>query len=266
MIILKIIFAPIYLVVLSLLVLILRPWLRKKMPGEVLILITHLLDGDIIECIPRFYFSLSSDDNSRRFSVDYSSQASRPGTIRVNWLQWIKYHPYKQFVYIILVAAMITGALLLHWSLWIASGILIYFNILYWQTIQERFLFGCINPGMIISVDPMFVAVSTDLGKWGGYYPVIKIIKANLKSVLKNADTVGTLVPTVATYGHSADDVPHWKDFYPVPVEYANGDMKIIIKSLDSLEQPEIAELERWLKQVPEPYECGLYWIKAEDS
>ncbi len=68
----------------------------------------------------------------------------------------------------------------------------------------------------------------------------------------------------MALYSVSEDEnLPHWEDFDPRPVDCVSGDIQAIQRVLDTFSQDDWKELEMWLHQVPKPYRPGLFHVKA---
>ncbi len=107
----------------------------------------------------------------------------------------------------------------------------------------------------------MLVAVTTDLTKGFGDYPVIKIIK------YKGKGKVGDKIGTVALYSASVDDsLKHWIDFEPIPIIYATDNIAEIERAIKSYDEEQWKQIESRLLQIPKPYMEGLYKIKGETS
>lgn len=145
---------------------------------------------------------------------------------------------------------------------WIIAIILLVLNFYYWQRIREHFMHGCANPGVVVSMSPMLIAVSTDLTKGEGQYPAIKIIRKNLSTINGRRPIIGTKVATVALYSAGFDEnAPCWNDFYPLPVDCAMGDQKIYKAILNSFSDDDWAALRNGLNQIPRPFRKGLFHV-----
>ncbi|MEI6193118.1 MAG: DUF3239 domain-containing protein [Verrucomicrobiota bacterium] len=98
------------------------------------------------------------------------------------------------------------------WFLFLLMPVLV-LNVLYWIRIKEFFAKGDANPGIIIQLNPVLIAVATDLVQHSGSYPAIKVISTQLKSFMGQPPQVGMAVPTVALYYRPLDkNCPHWAD------------------------------------------------------
>jgi len=99
------------------------------------------------------------------------------GDMKVNYFQWIKTHPKKT---IYSIGALVLGYYLMtkiHWIFIIVFiGALLY-NLWYWITVRNQFKGGDVNPGKVISLDPILVAVATDMRKFVGDFPILIIIE-----------------------------------------------------------------------------------------
>ncbi len=195
------------------------------------------------------------------YTFDANTEASNPGNVRINPLVWIRYNPIKP-IYMI-IGLLVTVWLALSFSFWffILTAIILVLKIIYWRRLFEHFKHGDSNGGIIISTNPMLVAVTTDLTMGEGEFPVIKIIE------YKGKGRVGDRIGTVALYYRSVDpNLPHWADFNPLPVNYVSNDlfkMDQIVRSYDSAQW---IQIESRMEGIQQPYETGLYHIYEENS
>ena len=194
--------------------------------------------------------------------VDENTVASNPGNVVFNPLVWMKYHTTLAFGVIFTV--LLIAALMIFASIWLILPALFVFlpkAIYFLRYKKEHFQFGDSNGGIVISDNPKLVAVTTNLSKYGGSYPVVKIIEYKGKSNL------GERVGTVALYFGSEDEsCPHWMGFDPIPIEYATQNKKGLEEAIQSYEKSQWIEIEERLKQVPTPYKKGLYRIEEKNS
>lgn len=201
------------------------------------------------------------------WTVDDNTRADLPGELSVSKLQWIRHYPkWSLFWTNILLVSVVLGAAAPHWSLWVASGVLAGCNLFYWKQVEEHFQYGCLNPGVVVSVEPPLIAVSGNLTHGGAPdYNVVKIIEATFKQIDGAAITTGTRVPTVALYQPDANNaLPRWEDFFPVPVICATGDMRMVQAKAAELPESEWEELRRWVATLPKPPRPGLYEIAPD--
>lgn len=199
----------------------------------------------------------------RMFTVDNETAASNPGGIRINPLVWFK-HDWQ---FILELSGLLLASLLLAFGFNLFFGVFVipcaYFNLIYWIGKKEHFAFGAANAGMVISTDPLLVAVSSDLSKWDGeYFPVIQIIPFQTNVSV----SLGTMVPTVALYQDSSDEIGHWAGFDPVPVEYVTHSKEQFQRSLDSFDESDWDDLHTGVCQLMRPYEPGLFHVHTEKS
>jgi hypothetical protein len=196
------------------------------------------------------------------WTMDDSTVASNPGQLEASAVCWLWHKPLWPFIW----AGGLVGSLLLaifvHWSFGFLAAFFALANFFYWMRIKEQFRSGCANPGVIVSLYPTLLAVSTDLTKGIGHYPVIKIMKTSLSKVAGQPVEIGTRVPTVAVYQMGMDEkLPHWVDFFPQPVDFVTSDPAVVKRVLNTFTANDWQELEDWLKQMPQPYRPGLYFV-----
>lgn len=204
---------------------------------------------------------LKKMNNEKIYTVDDNTFATNPGNVILKPLVWIKYN----FV----TTSMLMISLIL--SIWLTISVSSWFfiiallsiavNLFYWKRKKEHFRYGDSNGGIIVATNPMLVAVTTNLTKGFGKYPVIKIIKYNAKG------EIGDKIGTVALYSASTDEeTQHWIDFHPIPINYATNNVAEIERAMKSYDTEQWKQIEDRLLQVPKPYVAGLYKIKEETS
>ena len=194
-------------------------------------------------------------------TIESGAEATNPGNVILKPMVWIKYNFLTTSI--LFLSVIVSVGLTLGFSF--ICGVLAWRAIsetrLYWLSIKEHFRYGDSNAGIIISTNPMLVAVTTDFTKGIGEYPVIKIIK------YKGKGKIGDRIGTVALYCRAADDsVPHWCDFTPIPIDYATNNIAEIRRAIDSYAPTQWKQIEDRLAQVPKPYAEGLYIIHEETS
>ncbi|MBI9017792.1 MAG: DUF3239 domain-containing protein [Phycisphaerae bacterium] len=189
--------------------------------------------------------------------------ASNPGFIKVDILHWVKFYPVQTIGRFgsILASAFFAN---LFPICYIYLIVMFYLERSYWRWVKGHFIYGCINPAVIVTLNPLLAAVSTDLTNRDGYYPVIKIIKVKPFTIDGQPLGIGTKIPTVALYSRKHATEYRWGGFNPIPVAYATSDASEIQRCLDSIEDSDWQELFEHLKEIPEPYKAGLYKLFDE--
>lgn len=201
------------------------------------------------------------------WTMDDSTVASNPGEIDASLVCWFRHRPIWPIIWAGAIAGSLVLTLLVHWSFALAVAFFAAANFLYWTRIKEQFRSGCACPGVVVSLNPTLIAVATDLTQGIGQFPAIKIVKMRLSKVAGQLVQIGTRVPTVAGYQRSMDaSLPHWSDFYPKPVDFVTDNPAEVARVLATFSNDEWRELDDWLKQVPQPYARGLYFIRAVDD
>ncbi len=94
------------------------------------------------------------------------------------------------------------------------SGGLIFAGIASWRKRASILKKGKACAGFVISLNPLKIAIATDLSKSDKkYFPIIKVISPVIKTDdLKVGDKIGA----VATFSNLNDQLPHWHMFFPV--------------------------------------------------
>lgn len=206
----------------------------------------------------------------RSHTTNDRTHASHPGQLRINPLQWVRNYPRATVIHIVGFSAFFGMAVLLPIGaapfLVIGATLFVVLAVMYWFRIRDQFQFGCINPAVVVSVEPMLIAVVTDLSKGIGKYPVIKIIEKRLKLIRGQPPRRGMRLATVSLYAAGEDmQLPHWVEFFPYPIECATTNLDAIETAFERIDQDDWDELKEWLSDVPRPFQTGLFTIPGFD-
>ncbi len=131
--------------------------------------------------------------------------------------------------------------------------------------IQDKFLYGCINPALVVSHSPYLVAVSTDLRLGGTPYPAIKILEQPLDKIKAGLPPINTRLATVSLYFGSYSR-PHWDDFSPVVIDCVTNNKADIEQTIARIDRETWADLQDGLRQVKTPLTPGLYFINSDNQ
>lgn len=194
----------------------------------------------------------------RRSQESSKTAASNPGMFRVSLLHYSTAYAKWPFIWF---GGLVISLLLCIVSLWflIMAAFFAFATRFYFRLVKSQFVAGCINPGIIVSLQPPLVAVYTDLSKGGDEFPVVKIEQHPIHRMCTGAAEQGQKVTTVAFYESMAEELPHWTDFRPRLTACATTDRRIVQKQLKSVEAEDWIHLKRAISEVPKPLEPGLY-------
>ncbi len=185
------------------------------------------------------------------------ARASNPGGIQVSKWRWLFRYPAWPVGLVVGLVLTTWLGLRVHWTFWIVSGFLLLWIFFYWKRVQEHFLYGDTCLGLVVSSDPIRIAVLSDLSKGVGDYPVIKIIEEKPSGRWPMVQE-GMILPTVALYVASMEDWPHWETFNPVPVAPVCKDPLDAQRLEDRFGEAERERLRKCVKLLPSK-EPGLY-------
>ncbi|MFD2095444.1 DUF3239 domain-containing protein [Corallincola platygyrae] len=199
-------------------------------------------------------------------TLDNDTFASTPGMISFKPGVWFK-HDRKKIISLVLF--LLTSVLFGFFVTKIAFlfvPVACYMNWYYWIAASEHFTADS-NGGIVISKNPTLVAVSTNLAKFGGDYPVIKVIEYKPSKFVRVGDRIGT----IAVYeAHEDDDgesfINHWVDFEPIPIDYATDDRSEIRREIARYSDEQWEDIESGVSQLTKPYSPGLYRVHIADS
>lgn len=237
------------------------------------------------ELDPRLTAFLEEYSDPTPAPIQHHGTASNPGGVRVKPLRWLLnfyiWLPFGWFwptVFAVLIVAGAWFAIVslpdmgedIHYS---ALGMLVvmagvFLSGVYWQpvwqtlkAIRVHYEMGDANPGIVVSLHPLLIAVRTDLRLAGGHYPAVKIEETRLSLANGEMLAIGTIVATIATYAQPIDEsMPHWSDFYPLPVDWV-ANAKTVDRVMATFSGDQIRSLQEALQHVPQPFEPGLYLL-----
>lgn len=198
----------------------------------------------------------------KRFTLDNNTTASNPGRIKFEPLTWFLHRKLSVLLLIALLVASLALSVKISYWLLILSILLIFLNALYWVKVKEHYTADS-NPGLIISESPPLFAVYTDLGKWGGSYPAVKVMNYCSKLPVQMNMRLATVSVYSDEYG---DDSLFWSDFHPLPVEYATTDQDSIQNEMQSYCEEDWQRLMNAISQLPERVGPGLYRLKTSND
>jgi hypothetical protein len=198
----------------------------------------------------------------RPLLMDDSARASNPGRLRVKPFVWMSCYPFWPVFWAALLLAMVWLTAFVHWAFGIGVVVSLALNWLYWVHLREHFRFGCVNPAMVVSLDPLLIAVSSDLSKGIGSFPAIRIIRGRFATICGQEPKLGSRLATVSVYYRWGDaNLPHWSHFRPLPVDCATDDLRDIQRIMESLDDESWAELMERLRLLEKPYRVGMYLL-----
>lgn len=201
----------------------------------------------------------------RRSQESTHTAASNPGMFRVSLLHYSRAYPKWPLVWF---GGLVLSLLLCIVSLWftISAAFFAFATWFYFNSVKSQFVAGCVNPGIIVSLQPPLVAVYTDLTKGGSEFPVVKIQQHPIHRMCTGPAEKGQKVTTVAFYESMEEELEHWTDFRPRLTACATGDRRIVQKQLQSIETEDWAHLKAAISQVPKPLTPGLYRYYPDEA
>lgn len=193
---------------------------------------------------------------------DSDTIASFQGNMNLNFIQWIKFNLISVLKPIIAIAAGYILMTKVHWvfGFFFLGGLL--YTIWYWFSTKNKFKGGDVNPGKVISLKPTLVAVASNLTKYGGEYPILKIIETTLP---KEDLELNKIIPTVALYNDNPHDYPFWSEFHPVPVIHGVSNRSQIDQILSSFSEVDITTIDIYLDEIKSPV-AGIYKVDEDNN
>lgn len=110
-------------------------------------------------------------DDQHSLTLDDRARASNAGRLDVQPLVFARSFPRWPALFLVAFILLAAGAMLWHWLLWAAVFPLLLQGWLAWSRVEEHFLYGCVNPGRVVSLHPFRIAVYTDLRRGWKPFP-----------------------------------------------------------------------------------------------
>jgi len=194
------------------------------------------------------------------------SSASNPGMLRISNLKYLLSFPKWPIIWLSL---LILSFVLLCFVTWFGILPVLFFglaNLGYWYIIRTKFVAGCVNPGMVVSLDPPLVAVMTDLSKGmiERDWTYVRVLPQPLQSMTGGPPFLGQQLATVAYYDRSEDTDPHWEGFAPTVINCVSYSEPDIARVFGTLDKNDWQQLSAGLKQIPQPVSEGLYKVELQ--
>ena len=199
--------------------------------------------------------------------------ATNPGQILVDNKRWLRVYcePWK---FIAAGALVVVGTPLLAYGIILDNFLLLVgigivclalwwlYELLGYGDKERVYIDGDSNPGIVISLNPVLIAVATDLTRGIGEYPVVKIIKLHWKGRPGFELKEGAEVATIARYEWEKNPGdPYWGGFNPHPVQAVADDLDDATPLMNTYMKRSWENLRNLLVHVPKPYKPGLYRI-----
>lgn len=187
-----------------------------------------------------------------------SSAASNPGMLRVSY--WRHFLAYPKWALIWHFGFLGSVALtVLHPAFVLLIAFFGFAIVKYWQRVKTQFIAGCVNPALILSVNPPLIAVGTDLRQSANSYLVVKVLAAPIHRMVDGPPSEKQRIATASFYGGAEEELDRWTDFYPKIAASVTSDSREVKRMLRSIEKEDWDELAEGILQMPQPPEPGLY-------
>ncbi len=203
--------------------------------------------------------------DNQLYTVDENTVASAPGDLTVSRTRWVLRYPvWPVSLALLFVATYVLTKV--HWSGYVVVFIAAMANFFYWKRIEEHFRAGDANPGLIIGVNPLRIAVRTDLSKGVGHYPVIKIFREPPSSRFgDDLNVIGKRVATVSLYADDEEDAPYWSDFHPMTIEPIAKSAKDVERLMASFTDGQWRALDEGLARLTVK-SLGLHRLRTDEA
>ena len=192
-------------------------------------------------------------------TLDNSTSASHPGQLEISDHKYEQYFgkPVRKFL----------------WEkMWFLSKRLPFTreDAFHYMQIKEQFLYGCINPGVILNPEKSLIAVLTNLAAAREEpYWVVKILPERL-DLLPNTATLqaGQKLATVAIYSRTPESFEQglWNDFHPIVIDCLVENTAQCRDTLLSIDALEWDFLNLGLSQLSTPEKIGLYPVSIPEE
>jgi len=123
-------------------------------------------------------------------------------------------------------------------------------------------LSGTLNAAIVLSVKPTKIAVLTDMGMFGGNYPIIRIKNVELPTKFNIKDK---RIPVAGSY-QNVENQPFWDFFDPIPLPLGAKNEDVIKKKINEIPVYDWITLNKHIKMFNELPREGYYPIDIENT
>jgi len=199
-------------------------------------------------------------------TLDDSAIASHPGRLRVSSWLWTRRYPKWPVLLAVALVATVVLSFTVDRMFLASVPLALIPNVFYWKRVREHFRHGDANPGVVVSRDPLRIAVWTDMTKGEGSYPVLRVFGEPPWEVEGKPLDVGTRVATVGLYAVDEEEArPYWERFDPRPVAPVAAEEAEAQALLESFGPERWERLERAVTTMG-AVEEGLHRLELEGS
>jgi len=128
---------------------------------------------------------------------------------------------------------------------------------------RNMYLSGTLNPSIVISTLPTRIAVLTNLSKFNGSFPLIRVKKVELPISLNK---VGQRIAVAGTYQTNSNKTPYWDFYKPLPLVWGAKKIELAEKKVHEIPIYEWISLNKELKVMDKNLKEGYYPIQISTS
>jgi hypothetical protein len=126
-----------------------------------------------------------------------------------------------------------------------------------------HFAAGDLSPGIVVSMNPCMVAITSDLSMGGPSYPIVKVLELPLDEHPSMTFQTGSRVPMATVFQHPpSEQVKRWVDCNPEPIAFATDLETAVEQCTLLLDEQEWQMLQHCIARLPHPLEEGVYLIR----
>lgn len=197
--------------------------------------------------------------------ANHSTSASIPGQVRIAWLKFISVYPTWPIVHFLVT---VLGFGLMFYTLRLGLPLLLVGGLFLGQWFRgnrNHLLYGDICPAVVLSNESNLIAVWTDMTKdLSDFHPAVRILSVPLDRCTGGRPPAKTRLAAVSLYGGN-NHPDRWTVLLPILVACVTPSLKTIRRTLKQIPSENWQALKSGLRQVPRPFEPGLYFIEQDD-
>ena len=190
-------------------------------------------------------------------TVDPTTSASLPGRLAISRRRYARYFcPKPEARWFFLFGSFLP---------WFMRGVPTFGRLVWhWTQTREHFLYGCLNPAIVLDARAGLVAVFTNLTAIGNKpTPVVKIKRERLDLIDPARVENGARFASVAVYFSSPECMArgHWADFNPIVVDCLVSSRSACENALERLQPTSWQALRTGLRSIENRQEIGLHHV-----
>lgn len=180
---------------------------------------------------------------------------------------YVRFYPLRPLLLTALLLGFAALAVLVHWTFWIAFGVVALVSLYYWLVVWSYFHHGGVYPAIVVSEHLCRVAalVNLSLGL-DGFYPAVQVVDLPLGRMPGGPPHVGDRLVTVHLVAGEDEARQRATRLYCVPARFLTGNEADLRRFADNIGDDEWEVLEQFVSRHGDACEVGIHRLDAGEE